>query len=128
MLISAFAFGGTPEKAVKKAFGESEVYVSPALLKEYRDVPLALRDEKKIDHPQLKALISGIASYVAKAKVIRPQKRILICRDAEDNLLLECCVEAKANFLITGDKDLLEIPNLPFDLKILTPRQFLEEG
>jgi predicted nucleic acid-binding protein len=122
VLISAFAFGGTPEKAVKKAFGESEVYVSPALLKEYRDVPLALRDEKKIDHPQLKALISGIASYVAKAKVIRPQKRILICRDAE------CCVEAKANFLITGDKDLLEIPNLPFDLKILTPRQFLEEG
>lgn len=52
MLISAFAFGGIPEKAVKKAFGESEVYVSPALLKEYRDVPLALRDEKKIDHQQ----------------------------------------------------------------------------
>jgi putative PIN family toxin of toxin-antitoxin system len=112
---------------VKKAFGESDVYVSPALLGEYRNVPLALRDEEKIDHPQLKALIAGIASYVARAKVIRPKKKILICRDAEDNLLLECCVEAKAHFLITGDRDLLEIENLPFDLKILTPRQFLAE-
>lgn len=127
MLISAFAFGGIPERAVKEVFAEGEVYISPALLKEYRNVPLALKDEGKIDHAQLKALISGIASYVAIAKVIRPQKKISICRDAEDNLLLECCVEAKANFLITGDKDLLEIENLPFDLKILTPRQFLEE-
>jgi hypothetical protein len=44
------------------------------LLKEYRDVPLTLRDEKKIDHSQLEALISGIATLVADAKIIRPQK------------------------------------------------------
>lgn len=127
MLISAFAFGGIPEKAVKKAFGESEIYVSPALLREYRDVPLALGNEDKINHPQLKALISGIASYVARAKVISPKKKILICRDAGDNFLLECCAEAKADFLVTGDRDLLEIENLPFGLKVLTPREFLEE-
>lgn len=72
VLVSAFAFGGIPEKAVKKAFGGSEVYVSPPLLRGYRNVPLALRDEEKIDFPQLKALISGIASYVARAKVINP--------------------------------------------------------
>jgi len=112
---------------MKKAFTETDLYVSPALLKEYRDVPLTLEAERKIEPLQLKALISGIASVVARAKVVHPQKRITICRDIEDNLLLECCVEAKANFLITGDKDLLEIENLPFDLEILTPRKFTEE-
>ena len=41
-------------------------------------------------------------------------------------MLLECCLAAKAKILITGDKDLLDIKNLPFDLKILTPKKFLE--
>ena len=85
-----------------------------------------MRDEEKIDHSQLEALISGIATVVAEAKIIRPQKRISLCRDPEDNMILECCLEAKAAFLITGDKDLLEIENLPFNFAILTPRQYLE--
>ena len=50
MLISAYAFGGTPEKAVKKAFSEADIYfLTPDLLKEYRDVPLALEAEGKIN-------------------------------------------------------------------------------
>jgi len=84
--------------------------------------------EGKIDHPQLKSLISGIAAFVARASIVQPKKRVLICRDTEDNMLLECCLEARAHTLITGDKDLLALKgNLPFDLKILTPRDFIEE-
>lgn len=55
MLVSAFAFGGIPEKAIRKAFLEAEIFVSPSLLKEYRDVPLVLKAEGKIDHLQLLA-------------------------------------------------------------------------
>lgn len=72
----AFAFGGVPEKAVRKAFRLSELYVSPELLQEYREVPITLEEEGKIDHTQLKALISGIATFVAKAKVIQPVKKV----------------------------------------------------
>ncbi|MDP3048233.1 MAG: hypothetical protein Q8N12_02240 [Thermodesulfovibrionales bacterium] len=39
-------------------------------------------------------------------------------------MLLECCLEAGANILITGDKDLLDIEDLPFNLKILTPHNY----
>jgi putative PIN family toxin of toxin-antitoxin system len=127
VLISAFTFGGIPEKAVKQAFKEATIYVSPILLKEYRDVPITLELEGKIDHVQLKALISGIAAFVARAKVVHPQRRLSICRDRADNMLLECCLESNANILITGDNDLLDIKDLSFDLKILTPRKFLEE-
>lgn len=126
MLVSAFAFGGIPEKAVKKVFADADIYVSPALLKEYRDVPLSLESEKKIDHIQLKALISGIASFVAKAKIAYPVKKLSVCRDVGDNMLFECCFEAGATILLTSDRDILDVKNLPFDLKILTPRKFIE--
>ena len=54
VLISAFAFGGIPEKAIKKAFAEMNIYVSPSILKEYREVPLILEDEKKLTQAQLR--------------------------------------------------------------------------
>jgi len=127
VLISAFVFGGVPEKAVKKAFAEADLYVSPVLLKEYREVPLALERDGKLTPPQLKALISGLASFVAKKVVVFPRKKIFLCRDPEDNVLIECCLESKASFLITGDKDLLDMKTLTFELKILSPRKFIDQ-
>lgn len=130
MLISAFVFGGIPEDAVKKVFKESEVLISYELLKEYRDTPFELKEEGKIAGEQFKALLSGIASFVVNAKTVIPNKELFICRDAKDNMVLECCLAGKAEFLITGDKDLLEMDKgelkkeLP-DLKIVSPKTFL---
>jgi putative PIN family toxin of toxin-antitoxin system len=128
VLVSAFVFGRIPEKAVKKAFAEADLYVSPALLKENRDVPLALEAEGKLTPLQLKALISGLAAFVIRTNVVYPRKKICICRDPSDKMLLECCLEAKANFLITGDKDLLDMKTPPFHLKLLAPRMLIEQG
>jgi len=127
VIISAFAFGGTPRKAVSKAFEEARIFVSPPLLNEYRHVPIELLAKNKIDKEQFKALISGIAAFVSKAVVVSPKKKLLICRDPQDNLVLECCIEAGADLLITGDKDLLDIKTLPFKLKILTSRMYLKK-
>jgi putative PIN family toxin of toxin-antitoxin system len=128
VLVSAFAIGGIPEKAIRKAFVETDIYVSPSILKEYREVPLILEDEDKLTQAQLKALISGLAAFVTRTIVVYPQKKISICRDPADNMLLECCFESKADTLISSDRDLLDIRVLPFHLKILTPRKFLELG
>jgi len=127
VLISAFAFGGIPEKAIKKAFAETDIYVSPPILEEYREVPLVLKDEKKLTEAQLKALISGLAAFVTRTIVVHPRKKISICRDPADNMLLECCLESQADILISSDRDLLDIKVLPFLLKILTPREFVEQ-
>jgi len=116
-----------PEKAVKKALRSAEIFVSPDLLREYREVPLALKANGKIDHTQLKALIAGIAAVVSKAGIVRALKKVPLCRDPEDNMLLECCLAAGADFLITGDKDLLDIKDRPLKLKIITPREFTKK-
>jgi putative PIN family toxin of toxin-antitoxin system len=81
----------------------------------------------KINKEQFKTLISGIAAFVSNAVVVSPRKKLFLCRDPKDNLVLECCLEVEADILITGDKDLLEIKNLPFKLKILTPRMYLKK-
>jgi uncharacterized protein len=59
-------------------------------------------------------------------KLIYPTEKISVCRDVEDNMLLECCLAAKAKILITSDKDLLVIEDLSFELEIITPREFIE--
>jgi uncharacterized protein len=87
----------------------TDIYVSPELLKEYREVPKELLAEEKVTHLQWQALVVGIASFVSGAKVVRPRRKLEICRDLEDNMLLECCLTARADVLVTGDKDLLEI-------------------
>jgi putative PIN family toxin of toxin-antitoxin system len=40
---------------------------------------------------------------------VRIKKVVQICRDPKDDFLLALCKESKADFLVTGDKDLLEI-------------------
>ncbi len=58
----------------------------------------------------MKALVAGIAAFVSDAKVCHPTKRLDISRDPEDNMVLECCHASVADVLVTGDRDLLDIP------------------
>jgi len=88
---------------------------------------LTLRTEGKINHNQLKALISGIATFVTRVKIVRSVKKLSVCRDTKDNMILECCLAGGVDFLITGDKDLLDILDLPLKLKILTPSAFVKK-
>lgn len=119
-------------EVVMHLLDKAEIWVSPEILNEYRQVPIELEAEDKINHEQLKILIAGIASFVLEAKIAYPKKTISICRDVEDNMVVECCLAAKAEFLITGDKDLLEINSRSLresglgGLRILRPRDILD--
>jgi putative PIN family toxin of toxin-antitoxin system len=74
----------------------------------------------------MQALIAGIAAVVSHAKIVYPIKQFSLCRDVEDNMILECGYAAKAKILITGDKDLLEMTGLPFNIGLITPQAFVE--
>jgi predicted nucleic acid-binding protein len=79
-------------------------------LSEYRQVPVELEASRKITRAQTMALVAGIAAFVSEAYLCNPKKRLLICRDPEDNMILECCLAARAELLITGDRDRLDLP------------------
>ncbi len=54
---------------------------------------------------------------------VEPFRRIRACRDPDDDRILECAVSARAQYVITGDADLLELD--PFrGIRILSPSAF----
>ena len=130
MLVSAYAFAGVPAKALKAAFASAELYASPDLLAEYRDTLAQLRSSGKLTADQSQALVAGIAALLVRARVVVPAKTIHICRDPGDNMLLECSRAAKADVLLTGDKDLLSLAGTIESvglkrLRILKTRRYL---
>ena len=54
-----------------------------------------------------------------------PKIKIDICRDPKDNQFLELGIEARVDFLVSGDQDLLSLKKVK-GLKIITPKQLLE--
>jgi len=48
-----------------------------------------------------------------------------ICRDANDDMFLAAAVNAKASFIVTGDKDLLELENFR-SIRIVTAHEYLD--
>lgn len=55
-----------------------------------------------------------------------PKKTLKVIKtDEDDNRVLEAAVESKASFIVTGDKDLLELGGYK-GIKILKPAEFLE--
>ncbi|WP_430015956.1 putative toxin-antitoxin system toxin component, PIN family [Microcystis aeruginosa FBCC-A68] len=55
---------------------------------------------------------------------IETKSKINICRDAKDNYLLALAKDSQADFLITGDQDLLILQQFGIT-KIVTYQQFL---
>lgn len=132
VLISAFVFGGFPQRAVQLAFDQSHVYTSPPLLEEYRAVPLELEKKQKISRDQLAVLLSAMAVFLNRTRLVHPTNAFVICRDSKDNMLLDCCQAARADYLITGDKDLFSIPTDKLqehlgDLSIIRPKTFVQK-
>jgi len=105
--------------------------VSGDLLTEYREVPTELEAQGKITREQMKVLVAGIASFVSGARLCTPRKNLAICRDPEDNMIVDCCLAARAKILVTGDRDLLDITPDKLragglrGLKICNPAEYL---
>jgi putative PIN family toxin of toxin-antitoxin system len=54
----------------------------------------------------IEALLATIQEY---ADFIKVETIIEVCRDSKDNFLLSLSIDGQADFLLTGDQDLLDI-------------------
>ena len=60
------------------------------------------------------------------SQFIEIKSKINICRDVEDNKFLELLKDSNAEFLITGDQDLLSLKTIAeYQNQIVTPREFI---
>ncbi len=121
-------FGGVPLEAVTKAFYRDTVFISPSIEEELLGLPDRL--QRKLDPEQILEFKNLIRKLLIRTKMVKPKHKLKVCRDQKDNAYLELCLASKADFLVTGDNDLLDISREKLlssgieDLKILAPSEF----
>ena len=121
VLISGIFFGGKPEEVLKLCFRNNiTAYVTDEIVKEYRRVVQEMQKRTRREIPQ-----SALEGFILKTENVASKERIEVCRDPDDNKFIECAVAANALYIVSGDKDLLDLKKYR-DVKILTAAEFLE--
>ena len=121
ILISALGFGGKPRQILQLILEKKiKAVTSTILLAEFHEVI-----NKKFPH--LSPKLGLIEKKIRKAFIIvDPKKSLRIVRDIDDNRVLEAAITGKCQYIITGDKDLLELKTFQ-EIKIVTAEIFLKE-
>ena len=122
VFVAAFAAQGLCSKLLERANKHDFVlYISPFIIDELKRV---LETKISLSTIEIEEAISLIAEV---AKVINPEKTGIkvekVCRDKDDDNILACVLAVNAHYLVTGDKDLLELKKYK-KTKIIPPRTF----
>ena len=71
-----------------------------------------------------KDLVDIAALFALRGDLVTCEERIRICRDPDDDFLLETAVSGNADYLVSGDEDLLALKKLR-RTRIVRPAAFL---
>ncbi|MBM6988172.1 MAG: putative toxin-antitoxin system toxin component, PIN family [Olsenella umbonata] len=66
-----------------------------------------------------------LRTFEAALSFIRPQSKVEVCRDPDDDKFLGCAIDARAIHIVSGDKDLLTIGEYS-GIEIVTAAEFCE--
>ena len=122
ILVSALLFGGTSEQVFLAGLrGEIQLLTSPSLLKEFEKV---LKEKFKLNIHLVREIIEEVRDV---AEIVEVSSHIkAISYPDEDNRVLECAVDGKAEFIVTGDtRHILPLKEYG-GIKILSPSEFLK--
>lgn len=120
VLVSAFASRGLCADLLRHVLAEHELLVGEVVITEVNRV---LRDRMQIPSRTIASLESLLREHTVVPKPVKPHP--FPERDPDDQWVLASAVSGKADVLVTGDKDLLDIPSA-VPLRILSPRAFWE--
>lgn len=121
VLVSAFISRGLCADLLKIILADHTLMTGEFVLNELKRV-----FTQKVNVPEEK--VTETLRFLRKHHVqLLPKKRSEIkVRDEDDRWVLESAIRARADILVTGDKDLLDIAKNVSQLKIISPRGFWE--
>ena len=107
-------------QAFDKGVKEGVMLISAETITELNDV---LKREKFNKYISEEERMQFLTAFVREAKLVEVTEEITECRDPKDNKFLELAVSGKADYIVSGDKDLLVLN--PFrGISILPPKEF----
>ena len=120
VLVAAFVTEGICSKLLMRGRRKQfHLIVCPVILKEFEHVLI-----KKFSATRNETRSALQVAFDAIHSVVHPSQSVeSVCRDPEDDAILACALEARADYLVTGDKDLLELKVFK-GVRIVPPRDF----
>ena len=120
---AALLAGSVPRQAFDKARGRGTMLISAPVLLELSEV---LSREKLNKYLLESERMRFLVALLRETELVEITTPITACRDAKDNKFLELAVCGNADYIVSGDEDLLVLN--PFrGIPILTPRNFLDK-
>jgi uncharacterized protein len=107
VLISGTFWSGKPKILLNKARrGEITSVTSEILLNEMKEI--LTREDKpfRLSESEADRIVSSIRDI---SDVTLPKSKVSVCRDEDDNRVLECALDGNAGYIVTGDTDLLDL-------------------
>jgi len=120
VLVAAFVSEGVCSKLLTRARKRQfRLFISPFILQEFERVLIRKIAVPKGETRDTVRLVSEAADVILHP----PELETPICRDSNDDKVLACSLAAKADYLVTGDADLLDLRSFQNTL-IISPRDF----
>jgi uncharacterized protein len=132
VLLSALVFGGVPQKVVTHCIDSSDVsiYLSEPIWSEInhkflgtRVMEIAKKSKREITKQQIEQFLDVVRDNTACISI---GQKFDVCRDVKDNMFLDLAFACQADYLISGDKDLLSLETFE-STKIILPSVFLSQ-
>ena len=120
VLIAAFLTEGICSglliRARKQAFN---LVLCDDIIREFEGILIKKFKLTSTDIPEISAIVSEAASEILHNLDPIPN----ICRDPNDDMIIACAIDAAADYIVTGDEDLLILKRYK-DIVIINPRNF----
>ncbi|MFN9674119.1 MAG: putative toxin-antitoxin system toxin component, PIN family [Microcystis sp.] len=112
---------GTPKKVINIAVSQFTILQSEAT---YQELATRISKKKFDKYLEKDDRLDFLSSLKNRSLFVDIWHETRVCSDLDDNKFLELAVSGMAQYIITGDKDLL-ILNTYQGIPIITPAEFL---
>ncbi len=122
VLISGVFFGGFPKK-ILSAIVENRLTACATIeiINEYEEIV-----SEMIERKQGRINRNILAPLIKAMEIIEPATHVELCRDPDDDKFLGCAKDARALYIVSGDKDLLVLEHFE-NIQIITAKEFCEK-
>lgn len=125
VIISATLIRGGNEDRIMRLWrqGAFELVLSPPILEEMARV-LSYERRRRLRWMMEEEVTTFLQALVGESVLVPGKVSVKVSRDPEDDKFLAAALEGQADYVVTGDKDLLDL-RAHENVRILAPARFL---